>query len=159
MVDISKPPTPRPLSPSPGPPLHPPSPPSPPTGPPPHPPRSPSPPPGPPSPPPRSPPPGPDPEPEPSDSEDDPGRNSPVEEEYPFAPLPKMRTALDFIWMVKDATVASQFDPEELADFLEPQEHESTPPDDPNLKLSLLNYISFMGSSQDVYEAAHQNAR
>ena len=69
-----------------------------------------------------------------------------------------MRTALDFIQMVKGATVASQFDPEELAEFLEPQEHESTPPDDPNLKLSLLNYISFMGSSQDVYEAARQNA-
>ena len=61
--------------------------------------------------------------------------------------------------MVRDATLASQFDPEELAELLEPQEHESTPPDDPNLKLSLLNYISFMGCSQDMYEAARQNAR
>ena len=136
-LQLSQPATPRPLSP----------------------PRSPLPPPRPPSPPPGSPPPGPDPEPEPSDPEDDPGRNSPIEVEYPFAPLPKMRTALDFIRMVKDATLASQFDPEELAEFLEPREHESTPPDDPNLKLSLLNYISFMGSSQDTYEAARQNAR
>jgi len=68
-----------------------------------------------------------------------------------------MRTALEFIRMVNEATLASQFDTEELAELLEPREHTSTPPDDPGLKLSLLNYISFMGSSQDVYEAARQN--
>ena len=90
MVDVSQPPPPHPLSPSPGPP----------------------------SPPPRSPPPGPNLEPEPSNLEDNPRRNSPIEEEYPFAPLPKMHTTLDFIQMVKGATVASQFDPEELAEFL-----------------------------------------
>ena len=61
--------------------------------------------------------------------------------------------------MVKDATLASQFDPEELAELLDPQEHTSTPPDDPNLKLSLLNFISFMGCSQGTYEAARQNTQ
>ena len=70
-----------------------------------------------------------------------------------------MRVAIEFIQRVKDATLASQFSPEELTELLEPQEHESTPPDDPNLKLSLLNYISFMGGSQDLYEAARQNTR
>ena len=59
--------------------------------------------------------------------------------------------------MVQEATLESQFNPEELAELLDPQEHPSTPPDDPALRLSLLNYISFMGCSQDTYEAAHQN--
>ena len=68
-----------------------------------------------------------------------------------------MRNALEFIRMVKEATLASQFSAEELSELLEPQEHTSTPPDDPSLKLSLLNYISFMGCSQDMYEAARQN--
>ena len=48
---------------------------------------------------------------------------------------------------------------EELAKLLKPWAHTSTPPDDPNLKLSLLNYISFISCSQDVYEAAWQNTR
>ena len=43
--------------------------------------------------------------------------------------------------------------------MLNPQEHTSTPPDDPNLKLSLLNFISFMGCSQGTYEAARQNTQ
>ena len=59
--------------------------------------------------------------------------------------------------MVKEVTLASQFSTEELADFLDPQEHESTPPDDPTLKLSLLNFISFLGSPQGVYEAGREN--
>jgi hypothetical protein len=59
--------------------------------------------------------------------------------------------------MVKEATLESQFDAEELAELLEPQAHVSTPPDDPVLRLSLLNYISFMGYPQGTYEAARQN--
>lgn len=61
--------------------------------------------------------------------------------------------------MVKAATLRSQFDPEELAEFLDPQEHTSTPPDDPALKLSLLNFISFMDCSQSKYEEARQNTQ
>ena len=61
--------------------------------------------------------------------------------------------------MLETSTLASQFDPEQLAELLEPREHESTPPDDPGLKLSLLNYISLMGCSQEAYEATRQNLR
>ena len=53
--------------------------------------------------------------------------------------------------------IASQFDPEELQELLDPQEHATTPLDDPSLRLSLLNYISLMGSSRDTYEAIRQN--
>ena len=59
--------------------------------------------------------------------------------------------------MVNEATLETQFTPEELTELLDPQEHVSTPPDDPALRLSLLNYTSFMGCSQDTYEAARRN--
>ena len=72
---------------------------------------------------------------------------------------PKIRTAIKFIELVEKATLESQFDPEELAELLDPLEHASTPPDDPILKLSLLNYISLLGHSQDAYEATRQNTR
>jgi hypothetical protein len=78
-------------------------------------------------------------------------------EEYPVPTLQKMRSAVDFIRMVKEATLASQFDAEELAELLAPQEHTTTPPDDPILRLSLLNYISFLGYPQSAYEVARQN--
>ena len=66
-------------------------------------------------------------------------------------------TAIDFIDMVEGATLESQFDPNELADLHHPVGHASTPPDDPALKLSLLNFITFMGNSQNTYESARQN--
>ena len=59
--------------------------------------------------------------------------------------------------MIKSASLASQFGPEELAEFLDPQGHDSEPPDDPTLKLSLLNFILFMGHSQTAYNDACQN--
>ena len=83
----------------------------------------------------------------------------PRDHEYPAATRPKLRSALEFIRMVKEVTLASQFSPEELADLLDPQEHDSTPPDDPSLKLSLLNFISFLGSPQGAYEAARENTQ
>jgi len=61
--------------------------------------------------------------------------------------------------MVREATLASQFSPEELAEFVEPLEHTSTPPDDPGLKLSLLNFISFMGYPKDAYEETRWNTQ
>ena len=66
---------------------------------------------------------------------------------------------IDFINMVKGATLASQFDPDKLVEFLCPQENPSTPPDDLSLKLSLLNFILFMGTSQSTYEAARLNTK
>ena len=85
------------------------------------------------------------------------GRSSPVGEAFPTAHYPKIRTALRFIDGVRSADLASQFDPEELQELLNPQEHTTTPLDDPSLRLSLLNYISLMGSSRDTYEAVRQN--
>jgi len=61
--------------------------------------------------------------------------------------------------MVKASTLASQFEPEELAELLNPREHESTPSDGPAFKLSLRNFILFMGASQAMYEGARQNIR
>ena len=54
--------------------------------------------------------------------------------------------------MVEQAMLESQFDPEELAELLDPQEHVSVPPDDPTLRLSLLNYMSLIGHSQEAYD-------
>ena len=67
--------------------------------------------------------------------------------------------AIEFAKMVAEATLASQFTPEELAELLDPRENESMPPEDPGLKLSLLNYISLMGHSQEAYEATRQNTQ
>ena len=80
-------------------------------------------------------------------------------DEFPPVRLPKLRPAVEFTEMLKSATLESQFDPEELADLLDPREHVSTPLDDPGLKLSLRNYITLMGSSQEAYEAVRQNTR
>ena len=68
-------------------------------------------------------------------------------------------TALDFIDLVRNVTLVSQFNPGELADFLNSEELKSTPPDDPNFKLSLLNYVSLIGSSQGVYKVICQNTQ
>ena len=100
----------------------------------------------------------------PSDfDQDDPDVNSrpttPLGCNYPPTSIQKFRTAIDFIKMVRGATLASQFEPDELAEFLHPQEIPSSPPEDPSLKLSLLNFISFMGCSQNTYEAARQNTQ
>ena len=84
-------------------------------------------------------------------------RSSPVGEVFSMAHYPKIRTALHFIDGVKSANLASQFDPEELQELLDPQEHSATPLDDPSLRLSLLNYISLMGSSRDAYKAIRHN--
>ena len=94
-----------------------------------------------------------------NNSDRDSGRDTPSEDNYPDASLPKIRTAIEFIELIKTASLASQFDPDELAEFLDPREHESEPPDDPGLKLSLLNFISFMGHSQTAYNDACQNVR
>ena len=109
------------------------------------------------SPPPRSPSPPPLPNSDESDSEDRNRQSTLAEGEFPPATIPKIRIALEFIELVKAATLVSQFSPQELADFLNPEEHESASPDDPNFRFSLLNFISLMSSSQDTYKAVHQN--
>lgn len=93
-----------------------------------------------------------------SDPDADSGRNGLWGDRYPPTVLPKMCNALEFIQLVKEATLESQFTTEELTELLEPQEHLSPPLDNPSLKLSLLYHMSFMGCSQDMYEVACQNA-
>lgn len=80
------------------------------------------------------------------------GRNTPTHDEYPPASVEKIRTALEFIRMVKEATLESQFSPEELDGLLNPMEHESTPMDDPNLMMSLRTFIGLLDSSQKNYD-------
>ena len=109
-----------------------------------------------------SPPPAPGSSPPPPDfDQDDFDRSSrqttPLGDNYPPTVIPRIRTTIDFIHLVEEATLASQFDPEELAELLDPLEYESVPPDDPGLKLALLNFISFTSLSQTAYEEARQN--
>ena len=82
---------------------------------------------------------------------------SPAEEEYLPTGIPRIQTAINFVELLKISMLTSQFEAEGLTYFLHPGERNSTLPDDPILKLSLLNFISFLGSSQHTYEAAHQN--
>ena len=106
--------------------------------------------------PPRSRSPSPPPDSDPDDPENGAG-NAPHGNEYPLATQPNIRTVIEFTKLLETSTLASQFDPEQLTDLLEPQEHHSVPPEDPDLKLSLLNYVSLMGCSQEAYEATRQN--
>lgn len=108
--------------------------------------------------PPTSPPPSPPPERRSSPSGDR-GPDRPLGDDYPPTTRPDLRVILDFIQMVKEATLESQFTAEELADFLNPQEHASTPPNNPNLLLSLRNFITLLGSSQAKYEEVRQNIK
>lgn len=73
--------------------------------------------------------------------------------DYPPAHVEKIQIALEFIKHVREATLASQFTPEDLADLLHPREHESTPMDDPDLMLSLRAFVELLGSTQNDYEA------
>ena len=82
-----------------------------------------------------------------------------MDDGYPPAAVEKIRIVLEFIELVKEATLASQFSPEELDDLLNPLEHESTPVDDPNLMLSLRAFIGFLGSTQGDYERMRQYNR
>ena len=59
--------------------------------------------------------------------------------------------------MVKEATLESQFSPEELEILRDPREHDSSPEDDPYLKYSIRNFIDLLGCAQDRYTAVRQN--
>ena len=81
-------------------------------------------------------------DPPPSDNEDDPNIT-----------LEHMKTNLQFIRMVEEATLESQFSPTELEAFRNPQENRSSPSDDPDLRLSTRFYISTLNhlQSQKAY--------
>ena len=70
-----------------------------------------------------------------------------------------MKMSVDFIRMVRDATLGSQFTAEELAALRDPQGHSSTPEDDRYLKHSIQNFIDLLGCAQDKYTAVRENLR
>ena len=68
-----------------------------------------------------------------------------------------MATSVEFIQMVKDATLETQFNIEELAALRDPQQNGPSPEDDPYLKYSIRNFIDLLGTAQDRYTAVRQN--
>ena len=62
-----------------------------------------------------------------------------------------MKTTLQFIQILKDATLDTQFSPKELEAFRNPQAISSSPSDDPDLLLSISNYVANLNASQDIY--------
>ena len=96
------------------------------------------------------------------DSSSSSGRNTPLNDEdddYPPCQLLDMQTSINFIRMVRDATLESQFTAEELATLCDPQGHDSTPEDDRYLKFSIQNFIDLLGCAQDKYTAVRENLR
>ena len=118
----------------------------------------------------------------PSDSDDDPlpsdfyGRNSPSgddgrnprgddggnppssdEEEDPCVVRADMKRNLEFIQMIEDAILESQFGPGELEVFRNPQEIMFSPSDNPDLLLSISNFVANINGSQDIYTKNHLN--
>jgi hypothetical protein len=70
-----------------------------------------------------------------------------------------MKTSVNLIHMVRDATLESQFTDEELANLHDPRWHDSTPGDDRYLKHSIQNFIDLLGCAQDKYTAVRENLR
>ena len=64
---------------------------------------------------------------------------------YPPAAIERIQVVLDFIRLVKEAILASQFSTGELVDFL----NNPTPEDDTDLLLSLQTLIGFLGCLGD----------
>ena len=106
--------------------------------------------------------------PTPSEIEDTPpnsGRNTPIDnhnnddenDDYPRCRLPDLATSIEFIRMVRGATLDSQFSPEELTAFHDPQPHAFNPANDPYLKYSIQNFIDLLGCAQDRYAALREN--
>ena len=62
-----------------------------------------------------------------------------------------MKITLQFIRMIEEAKLDSQFSPDELDAFRNPQEILSSPSDDPDLLLSISNYVANLNASQDIY--------
>ena len=95
------------------------------------------------------------------------------EEEHPPSPMlddilsstskpvvhPEMIEALKFVQMLEDATLESQLSPEDLDALRNPRAHSSTPSNDPDLLLSISNFIDLMTSSQEAYDRISQNIR
>ena len=81
------------------------------------------------------------------------------DEDDPHITLEHMKTNLQFVRMVEEATLKSQFTAAELRAFRNPQELQASPSDDPDLKLSISFYISSLdhASSERAYAASRRN--
>ena len=84
-----------------------------------------------------------------SDEEEPPGTDS--DENDPSVTRDDMKTTLEFIRMLETATLDTQFSPDELEAFQNPQEISSSPSDDPDLLLSISNYVANLNASQKIY--------
>ena len=77
----------------------------------------------------------------------------PLSDEEEDIPITRedMKTNLEFVGMIEDATLESQFSPNELEAFRKPQPISFSPSEDPDLLLSISNYIANLNASQDIY--------
>jgi hypothetical protein len=117
-----------------------------------------------------NPPPGPDEEDPPpeSDEEDPPSSDSDEEnppsddeedQDDPRVAREDLKRNLRFISMLENATLAAQFNLDELEALRHPQENSFSPSDDPDLLLSIAEFIAHANSSQKTYAASVLNHR
>ena len=82
-------------------------------------------------------------------------------DDEPHITLANMRTNLEFVQMVEEATLASQLTPDDLRNFKNPQGLRFSPSDDPDLRLSIKLYISSLDHkvSQEGYSGNRESIR
>ena len=68
-----------------------------------------------------------------------------------------MTTSIEFIKMVRAATLESQSSPEECAALREPKEYDPSPVDDCFLKHAIQNFIDLLGCPEDAYTRVSRN--
>ena len=109
-----------------------------------------------------------DPPPPESDEEDPPSSDSDEEnppsddeedQDDPRVAREDLKRNLRFISMLENATLAAQFNPDELEALRHPQENSFSPSDDPDLLLSIAEFIAHANSSQKTYAASVLNHR
>ena len=95
-------------------------------------------------------PPPPDSEEPPPPNNDEPPPPNPVEDVRPIT-REDMKLSMEFVRMLEEAVLESQFRPDELETFLNPQPLSFSPSDDPDLLLSISNYVANLNASEDIY--------
>ena len=94
----------------------------------------------------------------PSDEDEEERHDNDIDnEDDPMVTWDDMKIMLQFIRMLKEADLGSQFSPDELETFRNPQAISSSPSDDPDLLLSISNYVANLNASQDIYIKNHLN--
>ncbi|KAF9649673.1 hypothetical protein BDM02DRAFT_3128165 [Thelephora ganbajun] len=81
------------------------------------------------------------------------------DEDDPHITLESMKTNLQFVQMIEEATLEAQFSPTELHAFQNPQELWFSPSDDPDLSFSISFFISTLDhlQSQKAYTSTCKN--